>query len=74
MQSLPIFPRLRRIWRMSLNIEIPYMSFRRQKTIGEAVDYVLTECLGESLDESGEILSSEFPKQEHRHWLLNLQR
>ena len=44
------------------DIEIPYMSFRRQKTIGEAVDYVLTECLGESLDESGEILSSEFPK------------
>ena len=30
--------------------EIPYMSFRRQKTIGEAVDYVLTECLGEELD------------------------
>ena len=31
--------------------EIPYMSFRRQKTIGEAVDYVLTECLGESPEE-----------------------
>lgn len=31
--------------------EIPYMSFRRQKTIGEAVNYVLTECLGEPLEE-----------------------
>lgn len=30
--------------------EIPFMSFRRQETIGDAVDFVLTECLGESLD------------------------
>ena len=31
--------------------EIPYMSFRRQKTIGDAVRYVLTECLEEVWDE-----------------------
>lgn len=31
------------------DIEIPYMDFRRQATIGEAVDYVITECLGEEL-------------------------
>ncbi len=30
--------------------EIPFMSFRRQATFGDAVDYVLTECLGEEAD------------------------
>jgi acyl carrier protein len=30
--------------------EIPFMSFRRQATFGEAVDYVLTECLGEEAE------------------------
>ena len=30
--------------------EIPFMSFRRQATFGEAVDYVLTECLGEEIE------------------------
>lgn len=32
--------------------EIPFMSFRRQATFGEAVDYVLTECLGEDPEEA----------------------
>ena len=31
--------------------EIPFMSFRRQKTIGDAVNYILTECLEEELEE-----------------------
>ena len=30
--------------------EIPFMSFRRQATFGDAVDYVLTECLGEEAE------------------------
>lgn len=33
--------------------EIPFMSFRRQKTIGDAVDYVLVECLEEEPEEDG---------------------
>ena len=38
------------------DIEIPFMSFRRQATVGEAVNYVLTECLGETLDESEAVI------------------
>jgi len=34
--------------------EIPYMDFRRKSTFGEAVDYVVSECLGEPLDDEGE--------------------
>ena len=31
--------------------EIPFMDFRRKETIGEAVDFVVVECLEESLDD-----------------------
>ena len=34
--------------------EIPFMNFRRQPTFGEAVTFVLTECLGESDEEEEE--------------------
>lgn len=33
------------------DIEIPYMDFRRQATFGDAVKYVVTECLEEAWDE-----------------------
>ena len=36
------------------DIEIPYMEFRRQATVGEAVDYVITECLGEEIGKAAE--------------------
>lgn len=39
--------------------EIPFMSFRRQKTIKDAVNYVLTECLEEELEELEEEVQSE---------------
>ena len=36
------------------DIEIPYMEFRRQPTFGDAVRYVVEECLGESYDDDEE--------------------
>ena len=33
------------------DIEIPYMEFRRQETFGDAVKYVVTECLEEPWEE-----------------------
>ncbi len=41
--------------------EIPFMSFRRQATFGEAVNYVLTECLGEELDAQEEAAPAPAP-------------
>ena len=33
------------------DIEIPYMEFRRQATFGDAVRFVVEECLGETFDD-----------------------
>ena len=44
--------------------EIPFMNFRRQKTFGEAVTFVLVECLGESDEDDGDAAPAAAPAPE----------